>query len=58
MTEPFALTLYRRHLAGESLPQLARKLRIPLARVEMRVRAARAHLKAHETAGDSLHARA
>ena len=38
--EPLALTLYRRHLGGESVEQLADDIGIPAERVERRLRVA------------------
>jgi DNA-directed RNA polymerase specialized sigma24 family protein len=40
--EPFAFILYRRHLEGESVEELAAGLAIPAERVEQRLRAAAA----------------
>jgi DNA-directed RNA polymerase specialized sigma24 family protein len=40
MSEPFAVEIYRRYLAGESVQQLAATLEIPLERIEQRIRAA------------------
>ncbi len=41
--EPFALLLYRRHRAGESVAELAAAFGIPEDRVSMRLRVAAAH---------------
>jgi hypothetical protein len=40
MKEPFAVLLYRRYEAGETVQQLAEELGIPGERVEQRIRAA------------------
>jgi hypothetical protein len=41
--EPFAVMLYRRHLAGESVEELARGMGIPRERVRQRIHAAALH---------------
>ena len=41
---PFALELYRRHMAGDTVEKLASELKIPLDRVEQRLHAAAAHV--------------
>ena len=38
--EPFAITLYRRFLGGETVQELAESLAIPEERVDRRIRAA------------------
>lgn len=45
MFEPFALEIYRRYIAGESVHQLSAALGIPADRVETRVRAAAAYIR-------------
>ena len=45
LLEPFAMELYRRHLRGETVQQLAGELGIPVERVEQRIRAAAFYLK-------------
>ncbi len=40
MSEPFAVEIYRRYLAGETVQQLATTLEIPPDRIEKRLRAA------------------
>jgi hypothetical protein len=50
--EPFALTLYRRFLEGETVQQLAAWLSIPEDRVVQRIRAAALFYERHKTRGD------
>jgi hypothetical protein len=45
MLKPFALEIYRRYRAGETIEQLASDLGIPADRIEQRVRAAEAYLR-------------
>jgi hypothetical protein len=44
MFEPFAVQVYRRHLQGESVKQLAARYGIPPDRIERRLRAAADYL--------------
>jgi hypothetical protein len=53
MIEPFALSLYRRYTAGETVEQLAVELGIPDERIERRIRAA-ARYAEHEKTGAGL----
>jgi DNA-directed RNA polymerase specialized sigma24 family protein len=48
MLEPFAVMLYRRHLAGESIEELARGMGIPHDRVRQRIHAAAVHSDGQE----------
>lgn len=43
MTEPLAITIYRRHQQGESLARIAAALALPLAAVRARLRHAIRH---------------
>jgi hypothetical protein len=45
MSKPFALELYRRYRAGETIEQLASDLGIPANRIEQRIRAAEEYLR-------------
>ncbi len=45
MIEPFAVQLYRRHIKGESVQQLALELGISPERIQQRIRAAAAFLR-------------
>lgn len=49
--EPFALTLYRRFLDGETVPQLAAWLSIPEERVVQRIRVAALFYERQKTRG-------
>lgn len=44
MFEPFAVQIYRRHLNGETVKQLAVRYGIPPDRIELRLRAAAAYV--------------
>jgi DNA-directed RNA polymerase specialized sigma24 family protein len=50
MSEPFAVEIYRRYLAGETVQQLAVTLEIPPERIETRLRAAAEYLKTKKNA--------
>ncbi len=50
MSEPFAVEIYRRYLAGETVQQLAATLEIPPERIENRLRAAAEYLKTRKNA--------
>ncbi|HOL72292.1 MAG TPA: hypothetical protein PLA43_21245 [Bryobacteraceae bacterium] len=50
MREPFAVEIYKRHLAGENIQQLAATLEIPPDRIEKRLRAAAEYLKTRRNA--------
>ena len=43
-TKPFAIQLLEQHSSGKTAEQLARETGIPVERIEMRLRAAMAHL--------------
>ena len=45
--EPFALQIYRRFLAGETISGLSTDLGIPPERIEMRIRAAAVFRETH-----------
>lgn len=47
MFTPFALELYRRHLAGDSIEKLSLELGITVERVEQRLKAAAAYVACH-----------
>ncbi len=50
MCEPFAVEIYRRYLAGETVQQLAASLEIPAERIENRLKAAAEFLSKQKTA--------
>jgi hypothetical protein len=48
LRQPFALELYRRYLGGDTIENLSLELGIPKQRVELRIRAAAAHIARQE----------
>ncbi len=50
---PLALELYQRYLAGETIKNLSDQLGIPVDRIEVRIRAAAAHIARQETVSRS-----
>ncbi len=56
MCEPFALEVYRRFLAGESIRVLAESLHIPEDRIEQRLRAAAVYFQERVRAADPVEA--
>lgn len=46
MFEPLAVEIYRQHLSGKTIPQLASEYGIPVGRIEPRIKAAAKFLAA------------
>jgi hypothetical protein len=48
MFKPFALELYGRHMAGDTVQKLSLELGIPIERIEWRIKAAAAYIERQE----------
>lgn len=51
LATPFALELYRRHLRGDTVENLSLELGIPKERIQLRIRAAAAHIESQMGGG-------